>query len=93
MGRCKYERLIEVETALDEIRKFRDLKEPKPGIFYLKSQGFLHFHEKDEKIWADVRDGKDWGSPIDLPVKVTKGFLSKFAREIQSRYLNSGGTL
>ena len=93
MGRCKYELLIEIEPALDEIRKLKDLKEPKPGIFYLKSQSFLHFHEKDEKIWADVRDGNDWGTPIDLPVKVTKGFLSKFISEINSRYLNSGGDL
>lgn len=93
VGRCKYEQLKEIEPALDEIRKFKDLKEPKPGIFYLKSQGFLHFHEKDEKIWADVRDGKDWGASIDLPVKLTKGLLSKFVREIRDRYLNSGGNL
>lgn len=93
MGRCKYEQLKEIEPALDEIRRFKDLKEPKPGIFYLKSQGFLHFHKKGEKMWADVRDGKDWGTPIDLPVKVTKGFLSKFVREIRARYLNSNGSL
>jgi len=93
VGRCKYEQLKEIEPALDKIRKFKDLKEPKPGIFYLKSQGFLHFHEKDEKIWVDVRDGKDWGTPIDVPVKITKGFLSKFVSEIRDRYLNSGGNL
>jgi hypothetical protein len=93
VGRCKYEQLKEIEPALDEIRKFKDLKEPKPGIFYLKSQGFLHFHEKDEKIWADVRDGKDWGAPIDLPAKVTKSFLLIFVREIRDRYLSSGGSL
>lgn len=92
MGRCKYEKLKAIEPALDEIRKLKDIKEPKPGIFYLKSQGFLHFHEKDELIWADVRDGKSWGTPIELPKKVTKGFLSSFVREIHSRYLRSSGT-
>lgn len=91
MGRCKYEKLKDLEQALNEIRKLVDLKEPKPGIFYLKSQGFMHFHEKDEKIWADVKDGKNWGTPINLPEKVTKAFLAKFVREVRSRYLNSGG--
>jgi len=91
VGRCNYELLKEIEPALEKIRKFNDLKEPKPGIFYLKNQGFLHFHEKDEKIWADVRNGNDWGPPVNLPAKVTKAFLSKFIREIHDRYLNSGG--
>ena len=93
MGRCKYEQLKHIEIALNKVRIFKDLKEPKPGIFYLKSQGFLHFHEKNEKIWADARDGKNWGMPIDLPPKVTKSFLLKFVREIRDRYLNSGGII
>ncbi len=91
MGRCNYELLKDLEPALIEIRKFQDLKEPKPGIFYLKSQGFLHFHEKSENIWADVRDGKDWGTPIDVPKKVSKAFLSKFVKAVRTRYMNSGG--
>ncbi len=92
MGRCKYERLSEMESALDEVRKFKGLKEPKPGIFYLKGQGFLHFHEKDNKIWADVRDGKDWGIPIDVPATVTKAFLKQFVTQVHDRYLGSGGS-
>jgi hypothetical protein len=91
MGRCKYEKLAMLETALDEIRKLPDLKEPKPGIFYLKSQGFMHFHEKDSKIWADVKDGDIWGEPLDIPGKVTKTFSKKFINEVFGRYLKSGG--
>lgn len=93
MGRCKYEKLTALEPAFATIRKLKDLKEPKPGIFYLKSQGFLHFHEKDEKIWADVKDGKDWGAPVDIPAKVTNAFLNNFIKVVNQRYENSGGKI
>ena len=92
MGRCKYEKLAHIEPALDEIRKFSDLKEPKPGIFYLKSQGFLHFHEKDDVVWADVKDQKVWGATIEIPQKATKKFLKDFVKEVSARYTRSGGT-
>ncbi len=93
MGRCKYEKLENLELALAEFRKLPDLKEPKPGIFYLKSEGFMHFHEKDSKIWADVKDGDSWGEPLDIPVKVTKTFSKKFIKEVFNRYSRSGGKI
>lgn len=86
MGRCSYENLNGLMPALDEIRKLEGIKEPKPGIFYYKSQGFLHFHEKDQKIWADIRDGVDWGTPVDIPSKVTAQFLKSFYQEVLKRY-------
>ncbi|MBC7712731.1 MAG: hypothetical protein H7177_05305 [Rhizobacter sp.] len=81
MGRCKYEKLQAIEPALDEIRKIEVLKETKPGIFYLKSQGFLHFHEKEDKIWADLKVGDKW-EPIDIPLKVTKKILKYFVKTV-----------
>lgn len=86
MAHCPYEKLKDLEPAFVEIRKLEKIKEPKPGIFYLKSQGFLHFHIKADKIWADARAGQEWGSPIDIPPKVTKTFLKKFVCEIKSRH-------
>ena len=91
MGRCRYENLKSLEPAFDQIRKLKDLQEPKPGIFYLKSQGFLHFHEKDGNIWADVRDDNAWGDPLPIPAKVTKTFLNSFVKEVYNRYERSGG--
>lgn len=88
MGRCRYENLISIEPALEEIRALEFLKEPKPGIFYKKSQGFLHFHEKEEKIWADVKVGTKWVS-IDIPEKVTKKFLKEFVKTITEHYENA----
>lgn len=89
MGRCKYELLASLEPALDEIRKLEGIVEKKPGIFYFKSNGFMHFHEKDGKIWADVRDGKTWGKPIDIPAKVTKTFCKAFYIQVKERLTNS----
>ncbi|NEQ54820.1 MAG: hypothetical protein F6K11_32645 [Leptolyngbya sp. SIO3F4] len=40
---------------LEQIRPLPGLKEKKPGIFYRKSRAFLHFHEDNDKIYADVR--------------------------------------
>lgn len=91
MGRCSYEKLNGLEPAFGEIRKFADIKEPKPGIFYVKSQGFLHFHEKEGDIWADMRNGKTWGKPIEIPAKITKAFLKKFMVQVRKYYENSGG--
>lgn len=40
---------------LEHIRPLPGLNEKKTGIFYRKSRAFLHFHEDDDKIYADVR--------------------------------------
>lgn len=57
MAHCPYNKIQGLETVLTEIRKLEKIKELKPGIFYLKSQSFLHFHIKDDKIWADAESG------------------------------------
>lgn len=82
MAHCPYDKIKDLEPAFFEIRKLEKIKESKPGIFYLKGQSFLHFHIKEEKIWADVRDGKSWGTSIDVPKKVTKSFLRTFIKRI-----------
>ena len=40
---------------LDEIRRYDGLKEPKRGVFYRKSSGFLHFHEDPAGFFADLK--------------------------------------
>ena len=49
------ERLPDVEHLLAEVRKVDGLTEKKPGTFYKKSSGFLHFHEHGDDIFADVK--------------------------------------
>jgi hypothetical protein len=42
------------------MRALPPLRENTTGAFYVKSRGFLHFHEEGEDIFADVRLGDDW---------------------------------
>jgi hypothetical protein len=49
-----------LEELLVEIRQHRGLKEKKRGIFYWKSNAFLHFHEDHDQLIADLRISSDW---------------------------------
>ena len=46
-----------IETLLRELRSVAGLSERKRGIFYWKSRAFLHFHEHEGTMYADVRLG------------------------------------
>jgi hypothetical protein len=86
MAHCPYDQLLDMEEALDKIRKQPLLKEKKPGIFYIKNQSFLHFHIKDDRRWADARDGKQWGPQIDLPFNASKKIVQNFITEVKRKY-------
>jgi hypothetical protein len=49
------EALDEIEVLLTKLRKHEVLTERKRGSFYLKSSGFLHFHEDPEGMFADLK--------------------------------------
>ncbi len=87
MGRCPYDQLKDIEPLLMQIRKLPQIKEPKPGIFYLKNQGFLHFHLKEDRRWADAREGERWGSEIEIPFNPAKALIKNFVDEVKRRYL------
>ena len=54
-------RLDDVEPLLERLRTFDTLVERKRGVFYRRSRAFLHFHEDDAHVYADVRlDGDDF---------------------------------
>ena len=48
------EALDALEPLLNEVRRAAGLIERKRGIFYRKSQAFLHFHEDAAGMFADV---------------------------------------
>jgi hypothetical protein len=54
-------RLPDIDRLLVELRAVDGLTERTPGIFYMRSRAFLHFHEDGDDIYADVRlDGIDF---------------------------------
>ena len=86
MGHCAFEKLADLNAVLNVVRSWPGIKEKSPGVFYLKSTPFLHFHEKDGARWADAKDGKAWGAQIDIPFNATKAMRDQFQKEVRRRY-------
>ena len=42
-------------VLLDGLRRLPGMVERQPGIFYRRSQSFLHFHEDPAGLFADLR--------------------------------------
>ena len=58
-----------LEPLLAQVRALGRLNEKKRGVFYRKSQAFLHFHEDPAGFFADLRTGPAWSR---LPVNSAK---------------------
>ena len=54
------EAIGQLGPLLDELRKRELVRERRPGIFYLKSRAFLHFHEDPKGLFADVKFAADF---------------------------------
>lgn len=55
-------RLGTIQDLLERLRAIDALVEHSPGVFYVRSCAFLHFHEDGGDVYADVRlagDGFD----------------------------------
>ena len=52
--------------ALDDLAgllaavRARGLREPRPGIFYRGGKAWLHFHEDNADLFADIRLCAEW---------------------------------
>lgn len=65
--------LDRLADLLSAIRTVEGLKEKKRGVFYRKSQAFLHFHEDAAGLFADLRDGSAWQRfPVNSPAEQAK---------------------
>ena len=50
------EALAKLGPVLDALREHRALVERTPGSFYLRSKGFIHFHEDPLGLFADLKE-------------------------------------
>ncbi len=66
--------LDHIESLLIALRERRVLTERKRGIFYRGAQAFLHFHEHEGKLFADVKVG-DQFERIDLALAGSSGLI------------------
>jgi hypothetical protein len=60
MRHARAEALDLLEPLIAELRTIGGFTERSRGVFYRKSQSFLHFHEDPEGLFADLRDGADF---------------------------------
>ena len=47
--------IARLAPLLKKLKAITPLREKKPGVYYVKSKAFLHFHEDGDAIYADVR--------------------------------------
>ena len=86
MAHAPYSALTDLQPIFDRMREWPHVKEPSPGVFYIRTKPFLHFHMSRESRWADVRDGLGWGTPVDLPTDASKTVREAFLVEVERRY-------
>jgi len=59
-----------VLPLLRQLRDIKGLREVKPGIFYCRGAAFLHFHDENGTLVADLKKGGGGGFdryPVDTP--------------------------
>ena len=67
--------LNRLAPLLRRLRMLPGLVERKPGIFYVRSNAFLHFHEDPAGVFADVKiDGRSF-ERLPLQTAVDKSSL------------------
>lgn len=86
MAHCPYEKVQHLRHEFDLISSWDGIKEKKPGIFYYRSKGFLHFHIKEKRIWADIRSGDSWGPEINISEKMTSSQRAAFLKIVEEHY-------
>lgn len=91
---CPYEKLRDLETCFDEIRSWPEIRESKQGVFYIRRLAFLHFHiDKQERRWADIRDGALWGSEVEIALDAGTVARRAFLKEARRRHAATLATL
>lgn len=65
-----------LEPLLREMRVLPALNEKKRGIFYRKRDAFLHFHEDEAGLFADLKVGGDYRRFRVLTAAERKAFLA-----------------
>ncbi len=52
--------LESLAALLAPVRALAHVKEKSPGVFYIKGRAWLHFHEDQLGLFADIRPGAEW---------------------------------
>jgi hypothetical protein len=75
MAHASEEALKALLPLLRQLREIKGLREKQPGIFYLRSNAFLHFHEEQGTLFADLKKAGGMGFdryPVETPPQQRK---------------------
>ena len=93
MAHCPPELLDDVADVFVTVRTWPGVVEKKPGVFYVRSQPFLHFHLlAGARRRADIKGRTNWVQQ-DLPRPISAARRRALLRELRMRYgEKTGGT-
>ena len=76
--------LAALADLLARVRARAGIAERRPGVFYVKSRAFLHFHEDPAGLFADLRAGAGFDRyPVNTPPE-REALLSAIDRALAS---------
>lgn len=85
MAHARPEELQDLEPVFEVLRTFPGLQEKQYAIFYYKGKGFLHFHSKGPRRWADLRVGQDW-APYELSLPLQPEDYQRFLKQLETAF-------
>jgi hypothetical protein len=91
MAHTKPEMITDLARELEAIRGLDRITEKSPGIFYYKSTGFLHFHDKDGRRWADVKTPTGY-EEIDIGFSANAAARRRFLKAVKDAHARLAST-
>lgn len=82
MRHARAEALDLLEPLIAELRMINGIKERSRGVFYRKSQSWLHFHDDPAGLFADLRDGADFARYRVTTAAERRKFLAAVRRAL-----------
>ncbi|MBW4651462.1 MAG: hypothetical protein KME20_00130 [Kaiparowitsia implicata GSE-PSE-MK54-09C] len=77
--------LNQLEDVLIVLRQCIGLTEKKRGTFYRKSSAFLHFHEDENDLYADLKVKGEWQRFIVNTQDERSTFVAAVRQALQSK--------
>jgi hypothetical protein len=72
-----------VQPVIRQLREIKGVREMKPGIFHVRGAAFIHFHDENGVLHADLK--KPGGSGFDRFAVDTAPLQRKFVDEARLR--------